>query len=173
MHLNVFPCCDVCRASCWAPWKMHKLAPFTMAPWSSWCATSIWSEKQAASASYQRPNGWEEMSLFSRCSAMAHYHQISHIWLTPDMDKQAWVHRCIYMKSGINRCTFILLRSPLHCCFEILKIYFNVQHFFPPFPSFTTFILYFTKMILVTVKNVRKAVQTHTRTNRPKLIFHH
>lgn len=75
----------------------------------------------------------------------------------PDMDKQAWVHRCIYLKSGINSCTFILLSSsPLHCCFEI-QLFLMCTTFFL-FPSFTIFTLFFTKMIVVTVKNVRKTV---------------
>lgn len=48
VHLNVYPCCDVCSAWCWAPWKTHKLAPSTMAPWSNLLVRDINMEREAS-----------------------------------------------------------------------------------------------------------------------------
>lgn len=48
VYLSVYPCCDVCSAWCWAPWKKHKLAPSTMAPWSNLLVCSINMEREAS-----------------------------------------------------------------------------------------------------------------------------
>lgn len=48
VHLNVYPCCDVCSALCWAPRKTHKLAPSTMAPWSNLLVRDINMEREAS-----------------------------------------------------------------------------------------------------------------------------
>ena len=48
MHLSVYPCCDIWNAWCWVPWKKHKLAPFTTAPWSNLLVRNINMEREAS-----------------------------------------------------------------------------------------------------------------------------
>lgn len=68
VHLSVYTCCDVCSAWCWAPWKKHKLAPSTMAPWSNLLVSSINMEREASCKCVLSEAKWlgGNMSLFSR-----------------------------------------------------------------------------------------------------------